>query len=550
MRRLLTLLAGVVLCLTAAAQEIRDVDVEVRLQRDGSAWITQHWDVTVVSGTEWYIPISNLGPMTVEDLSVWENGQAFENVGDRWDTDWPASRKAGKCGIVRKNDGVELCWGQGAYGAHRWTARFHVTGLVQAYDDADAFLFMFVNPGLVAPPQHARVTIAPDFEGATWTSANTRVWGFGFYGDINVRGGQVVAESSEPFERMSQLIALVKFDKGLFQPSVERGGPFQTLLDGALDGSAYGEDDNFVWGLLLFALAFLGVMCLCFYVIIASLLGYKYKKSFFGKSKITEWYRDVPVEGDLFAAYYVLSKGGRFTPQAPSNQLIGAFFLRWILDGRVRVQPDPKSDKRVNLVFPETDEVYAYGPEQSLFDYARSASGGNLILEKKEFERWSEKNYRKITAWPEKALSRGKQWFTDHGFLEKGNKTTPEGAIEACHVIEFRNFLKDFTLSAQRGAVEVGLWKDYLVFAQLFGIADKVADQFKKLFPAELEQLSRQSGLDPNSLGTVIWYTNQASNRAFTGAAAKAGSASGGGGHTSFGGGGGFSGGGFGGGSR
>ena len=550
MRRLFSCLACVLCCLTATAQEIRDVDIEVRLQQDGSAWITQHWDVTVVSGTEWYIPIGNLGPMTVEELSVWENGQAFEQVGDRWDVDWSASRKAGKCGIVRKHDGVELCWGQGDYGPHQWTARFHVTGLVQAYDDADAFLFMFVNPGLVAPPKHAKVTIAPDFDGTAWTSANTRVWGFGFYGDINVRSGQVVAESSEPFERMSQLIALVKFEKGMFQPAVERGGPFQTLLDGALDGSAYGEDDGFFWGMLLFALAFLGILFLSLYIAIASLLGYKYKKSFFGKSKITEWYRDVPVEGDLFAAYYVLSKGARFSMQAPSDQLIGAFFLRWILDGRIRVQPDPQSDKRVNLVFPDELNMGTYGPEQSLFEYARSASGGNLILEKKEFERWSEKNYKKVMAWPEKALSRGKQWFENHGYLEKGNRTTPEGAVQACHVIEFRNFLKDFTLSAERGAVEVGLWKDYLVFAQLFGIADKVAAQFQKLFPAELEQLSRQSGLDSSRLGTIIWYTNHTTTRAFTGAASKAGSASGGGGHTSFGGGGGFSGGGFGGGSR
>lgn len=555
MKRLCAAFLAAFLCLGAAAQEIRDIDIEVRLAQDGSAWITQHWDVTVVRGTEWYIPIENLGPMTVESLSVSENGKAFESVGDRWDVDWSASRKTGKCGIVRKKDGLELCWGQGEYGRHQWTARFHVTGLVQALDDADAFNFMFVNPGLVAPPQHVRVTISPDFVTETWTTENTRVWGFGFYGDINVKDGKVVAESSEPFESQSRLIAVVKFNKGIFQPTVQRGGVFQALLDKALEGSSYAEDDDDgVLFLLLFAILFLALFFLLLYVAIAAILGYKYKKSLFGKTKITEWYRDVPVEGNLFAAYYVLAKGGRFSIDAPSNQLIGAFFLRWILDGRLTVQPDPKSSKRVNLVFVQQENLFEDEVEQSLFEYARMASGDNQILENKEFEKWSEKNYQKVTKWPERALSTGKKWFSNHNYFQKGTTTTPEGATQACHVIEFRNFLKDFTLSAERGAVEVGLWKEYLVFAQLFGIADKVAAQFKKLYPADFERLTQQTGVNASYLRTAINFSNSISTHALTSAMAKAsggsGSIGGFGGHTSFGGGGGFSGGGFGGGSR
>ena len=67
-----------------AIREIRDVDIKVELQQDGSAWITQVWNVeTGSSGTEFYIPIGNLGPMTVSRLSVSENGQAFESQGEK-----------------------------------------------------------------------------------------------------------------------------------------------------------------------------------------------------------------------------------------------------------------------------------------------------------------------------------------------------------------------------------------------------------------------------------------------------------------------------------
>ena len=155
-----------------------------------------------------------------------------------------------------------------------------------------------------------------------------------------------------------------------------------------------------------------------------------------------------------------------------------------------------------------------------------------------------------VTAWPDRAKARGKNWFHVKHYFKEGTKTTEEGAREACHVIEFKNFLKDFTLSKQREAVEVGLWKDYLVFAQLYGIADKVAEQFKKLYPAEFQEVVQNTGLDTYTMLYVINHTNAISTSALQSAYAKAGSVSGGGGHSSFGGGGGFSGGGFGGGGR
>ena len=347
MKRFLTLLLAAVIGLSAGArQTTRDLDITVELQQDGSAWITQIWDAYSNEGTEWYIPIGNLGPMTVSDLSVSENGVAFESLGDGWDVDWSRSRKTGKCGIVRKRDGVELCWGIGEYADHRWVVRYKVTGLVQSLQDADAFNFMFVAPGM-----DVRVVMRPAFDAPELTYDNTRVWLFGSESDINLRSGSIVAESTEPFEYRSSLIALVKFEKGIFSPAVQRDMPFQTMLDTALEGSSYGEDDDETFFLIGFALLTLGSLAFLIFAAIASALGYKYRKSFFGKSKITEWYRDIPVEGNLNAAYYVLEAGKRFVGQGSPENLIGAYFLRWILNGDVQVEQDPNSSKRVNLKF-------------------------------------------------------------------------------------------------------------------------------------------------------------------------------------------------------
>ena len=551
-RILLIVLAFLAGTLAVYAQAIRDLDIRVVLQKDGSARVTQVWDVNVNSGTEWYVPVGNLGKINITDFTVSENGQPFINEGRRWNVDRSLEEKAGRCGIVEKRDGVELCWGQGSLGDHVWTVEFTAHGLVQSFSDADGFNFQFVNPGYTAPPQHVKVSIVNATGGPLWTYDNTRVWGFGSYGDINVTDGRIVYESLEPFTYNSSFIALVRFEKGLFDPAVSRDMSFEDLKKEALEGSDYGKKDRegtimkWILGILMGGglLAFLRA-------IVLQALGYKYKKSMYGKTKITEWFREAPMGGNLFASSFVMDNGWRFAGPSSSKNLIGAFFLRWILDGKVKVQPDPNKAKRVNLAFTPgltfDDDV-----EGALYNMAVEASGGNLVLESGEFEKWSEKNYKKFLAWPDRAKARGRSILHEKNLLQYGSTTNDDGKVQACRVVEFMNFLKDFTLHQERGAGEVGLWKDYLVFAQLFGIADKVAEQFQKLYPREFQELSESIGVNPNDMRRTIRMNNLTTNNAMTRAVGKyqAGSIKGTGGHTSFGGGGGFSGGGFGGGSR
>ena len=552
-RILLCVLAVFAGTLAVYAQQLRDMDIRVVLQQDGSARITQIWDATVVDGTEMYIPISNLGEMTVKDLTVSENGQAYINEGRDWDVDRSLDGKAGRCGIIDKHNGVELCWGKTSYGPHVWTVEYTVTGLVQSFTDADGFNFMFVNPGFDAPAQHVKVTILNDTGGPEWTYDNTLVWGFGSYGDINVVSGAIVYESSEPYSRQSSCIALVRFEKGLFTPTVSRNMTFDELKDRALEDSSYGQNGILEQIFLgLFALLFGGGIIMIISGSVLSALGYKYKKSMYGKTKITEWWREAPMGGNLFASSFVLDNGWRFpSGQSSSKGLIGAFFLRWILDGKVKVQADPDNAKRVNLDFSREPDIRD-DVELALYNMAREASGSNYLLESGEFERWSERNFKKMTAWPLRAKARGQGFMQDHRYFRHGTTTNDDGAREACHVVEFKNFLNDFTLSKERTANEVGLWKDYLVFAQLYGIADKVASQFQKLYPKEFQEVAQSVGVDPNVMMRTIRVNNNMSASAINRAVSKqqAGSIRGTGGHTSFGGGGGFSGGGFGGGGR
>ena len=547
--------------LAVQAQEIRDIEVTVRLQRDGSALVTQKWDVNVVSGTEWYIPVNGAKPRYIHDLSVVENGIVYESDGRRWKSDRSLAQKTHRCGILEKSGGaIELCWGQGPYGDHVYEASFVIDHLVQAFDDYDGFNWQFLNDEWSTRPKHASVTLINE-SGHPGDSSSVKGWGFGFIGELTFSGDTLRAESTERFRYESSMIIMMRFDKGIFEPQTHADGSFTALQERAFEGSDYGSGKKktlediiayIIGGGFIFILV-LGPLLFVIYLVWQlwmRITGKHYKTSVFGASKITEWYREAPLDGSLAGTYSVLAEGDHFSKKKDFVNLVGAYFLRWIQEGFIRPEPDPKNDKRINLVFTRAEGEpveLEESMERKVYAAALEAAGSNRILEANEFRRWSEKHYKQVVAWPDAAKADG------------GPAWRQRTQEERRRVVGFRNFLKDFTLVDQREAGEVRLWKDYLVYAQLFGVADKVAESLKKLYPKQFDEFVQQNYrmADYSSMRYVLTNINRSSSSMMSSALSRQAAAraaatrsSGGGGYSSFGGGGGFSGGGHGGGSR
>jgi len=563
MKKLITFLIILFLGLSETlAQQIRDIDETVVLLRDGSARVTQVWDVETTSGTEFYLPFENLGPMYITDLSVSEGGEAFIAEGDGWDTDRSREKKRGRCGIVRKSDGVELCWGVGDHGNHRWTVSYTIYGLVMQMGDYAGLYFTFVNPGLMAEPQHVRVRLVNQTGGPEWTPDNVKVWGFRSDSEIYVEEGAVRAESKSPFDSEDEMTVLVRFDDGLFTPDVQYEKSFDEIQEMAFKGSDYpdelsGEDIIYlVIGFLLlliftpFGWVILGILLGIYYGISYYMLGRKYKKSIFGTTRIKGWYREIPLKGSISAGYYVLESGCVLGSGKYGNNLLSAYFLRWVLRGKVGVETDPKNKKHVNLRL-EHNASFDDAFESDLYKMVYEASGNNHLLEAGELEKYARKSFKKVSDIPSREKARGRRWFEDRR-LTLGDKDTlnAEGQLKARQLIEFKNFLEAFTLSSERGAIEVTLWEDYLVFAALFGIADKVAKQFEKLYPAQFREFSHSAGMHGLQLDTLTSISHDLSAAAMRNAVTArysssgsggSGRSSGGGGHFSHSGGGGHS---------
>lgn len=564
--KILALLAALLLvCLVFPTQvfaanlvNINSISIQVELHQNGNAQITEVWDMSFpsdTSATEAYITKHNLDDQEIWDLYITdETGQEFTNVG-AWDVDRSRSQKAGECGIVETNGGYELCWGFGTTGQHVYTVQYTMSNVVKGYEGADAIDQWFLSKDLASTvPSFSMEIYLP---GTEFTLDNTRVWGFGHTGEIYVENGAVSLINAQTIQKSQYVAAMVAFTPGIFSPSVNRAEAIEDVRNRALEGSGYtqppdgqdfwaelsenGDGGNFegntntntgtgggsssnyftfstVFGIIGTLISFLAPWFIIF-VVAATLIRQRSNRSsgrgFMSKKQYAEvaYSRNLPFGGNMPVTYTRLKATQGITNS--EGNIIGAYLLRWMRTQQVDIVKDTTGFFNNK----ETDAIRLYTPrdtmtalERGLYDILVAASGPDWILQSKELEKWSRRNYNKIERWLNQVENQSNQELRQMGaaqtvqtkgmfglFSHNTTAMTPLGNQLTYEMYGFKKYLEDFTIINEREAREVQLWDEYLVFAQVFGIADKVAQQFNELYPDYFVNLAGQAGGMPLS---------------------------------------------------
>ena len=534
-----------------AQNKVHDVEITVNLNTDGSAQVREVWDMTLSRGTEVYLGRENLGDIKIRDLTVSDETGTTYKTDRSWDTDRSFDGKKNHCGLNSISDGYEICWGIGEYGHRTYTVDYTLTNLVKSLDDYDMVHYQFYTPNDFQG-EHVKVTIEkPGFEMDTLT----RIWAFGYDGYIWREDGKVIAESENPLEPSHSIIILMRFDKGTFQSESVQERPFQVVLDRALEGAdkpdnplpKWKETLYTIFGILLFGVIFL----LPFLGFLAPIFSRrKNKKNTFGTVHLSSipWSREFPYGCDIVKNNYVISHSPALN--APTNSVASAMILHMLQAGCLTARRDLGSGKVEIFFNDKADFTQLNHLEEALWSMMYEASGDNHILEEKEFSSWAKKHTSRLIAWTKNVESQGLTGLRNGGYYKSGKFTT-QGQQENAKIVGLKKFLEDATLVKERTTVEAVLWRDYLVFASLVGIADKVAKELKDINPVVFEQacsmgyndMSRVLNLTRSYANVVTSYARPPVS-SYSGGSLGGFSRSGGGGHSSFGGGGGFSGGG------
>ena len=226
----LLLTVGLCAVPAGAANQVERLATDVALEQDGSAHVTQVFAARTDEGTEFYMDRLTSGGLTYANFAVAdENGPYAMTADDRWDVDASFTEKAGRCGLVNIDGGVELCWGITDYGAHTYTVSYDIGGLAGGYSDADGLLYRFIDPDQSVFPTNADLIIRMA-DGTPLTQDNCGIWAFGFEGQIQFENGIIHAWTDSPLEGGQYLTAMVQLQPGLLQPQRVEEGSFRRDL--------------------------------------------------------------------------------------------------------------------------------------------------------------------------------------------------------------------------------------------------------------------------------------------------------------------------------
>ena len=528
-----------------ARPQLHDLDIRVVLYKNGDALISETRKMTIDSeGTECYIGLANMGQSTIKDLTVTdETGTRY--VYTDWDVSESRSWKQYKCGIVTTKRGYELCWGLGAEGERTYTTTYIMTGLVRGYPDACAIRHVFLDTAVSPKPEHARVAITTADTTMVISDETCGLWGFKFQGELWFENGYMMAETTEPMNSEAGLYLMARFPKEMFEPTIWEEDSFEDKKEEAFEGSDYEYDEDeddmsgFEW--LMFILVYGGAALLVIGSVVWRIYSVWSAKRKLNKNLL--WYRDIPLNGNLQEANKILNAYKYFN--SDYNNLMSACILKLISMGIITIEtkPNHKGKMEPNFVIHDYKEIDKQPVlMRQLYKIFKESAGSDRVLEP-----WELKSYMRSTS----HQSVIDQFVTTLHAKKDLSKYPPtdKGVNE---VFGLRKFLKEFTLLDERELKEVTLWKDYMIYATLFGIADKVIKEMKQVNPAyfDMDRVASQMA-DDMTLPLIYSTLQRSTSSAVAAKAAREHRAHGGGGHSSWGGGGGgFSGGGGGGGVR
>lgn len=529
------------------ANTINSINMDIYVDSNGNAHVVEKWDTTTSENTEFYKSYYNLGEASISNFSVKMNDQPFTNI--NWNINSSFSDKAYKDGYNYANDGVELCFGISKYGRNTYELNYDINNFIMNTQDGYQILYWTLIMPSSDPINNVYIKVYSDFA----YSNTLDVWGFGKYGaPTYVYDGYIEMTSDGKMASDEYMTILVKFPQNTFSSEVNLDKTFDEYMSLAEEGAtSYSANKSGIFPeILLYLFIFVSFVSFMIPVVIIVMEAryhtrYGTYKLNFGqtKNKVKKdvpYFREIPYSMDNFDRAYWISC--QYSLIKKETDYLGAILLKWLKLGNITIKKTESKEEKTIIIFNNCSGLN--DREIELYQIMYKASGDG-ILERKEFEKWCNKNYTKIFKWFNNVIDdQSKKLIKENILIPNAKKkkvydVNPSMMIEAEKLAGLKKFLNDFSNIKDKSAIEVHLWNEYLMYASIFGIAKKVAKEFKDLYP---EVITEEIYSNINFIYLVSYNgmakATTARDRANSYSSGGGGFSSGGGGGGSFGGGG------------
>ena len=469
----------ILMCSVVQANEMRSIDMDVFIDENGNANVTETWQYYSDSGTECYHSYKNLGNSKIKNLIVSDDVMTYEIL-DGWDVNGSFDDKKYKCGINNTSDGIEICWGISEYGNKEYVVNYVITNFVSELNDSQMAYWELIPQGTA--PQEASITIWSELD----YEDTLPVWGYGNYGGFcYVADGKIEMKSDGALRSDEYMTILVKFPKDMFNCTNRLDEKFEYYYNLSIENAEkyQKEDSEDVETTVFILIMTIGTFIISIAIVVKR-ESVKVEKSDIKSMKSAPFYRDIPCNGNVEQAFYISTL---YKLNKKESDLFGALLLKWLKMDLISIQSDLKGKKNAIVLKSIGDSIdFDNQKEKEIYNMMKVASKDD-ILSQKEFEKWCNKNYDKIFEWLKNVKNEERDELVQEGKITrlKKNKYQAENSLtkDAMELAGLKRFLKEYTLIKERKPIEVKMFEEYLIYAQIFGIAKEVQKAFKDLYP-------------------------------------------------------------------
>lgn len=207
-------------CVMAETNTINSIDINVKINEDGSADITEVWNVEIYNIDQLSKSYFNLNISEIKDLVVVnENKEKFEFISN-WNNEASREEKSNKCGLyINEEDGeTAICFGTKEDGKHIYAFKYTITNFVKQKNGYQSLNFKFLQSHMEILPKSAKITIETD---KAFEEKNVDFEGIGFEGEEKIENGKFIFDAQNGLKDEDYMQISIDFNENVFLMSEE-----------------------------------------------------------------------------------------------------------------------------------------------------------------------------------------------------------------------------------------------------------------------------------------------------------------------------------------
>lgn len=523
---------------------LKNLNYDVKISEDGSMDVTEKWNIEIEDTNTLFktFEIDKNKYKEITNVSVYEidnNGERkpFEKIEEeKYHVD-----KNCFYSLINKDGKFEIAWGVDIQDDTKtYEIEYKVVDSIHKYNDCSELYWQFISEESEIPADNITGTIK--LPKAVEKKENLKVWAHGpLNGNIQIYSNDIIKFEVEKFRTNTMLeVRVVTTDKILNMNNTINENKLQQILDEeqrwADEANAQRERNEMIQKTIKIILIVLEVIGLLLGIYLIKII-FKYKKILKNNPRLTpqieiEYYRDIPEENytpSIAAFIYYFNDLGMKNnmPKIISATMLELCIKKYlsfeIIDdkkNKIRIvlnnQKDIENltedereiyiilrkvaDKNSNSFTMKDFEEYAKLHNTELLEIfnkleniAKNIGEKQGIYDKeliKEADNWLGKGIlyifliivgilcMKLVILP--AIIISVYCFKIYG---RFNRLTQKGINEKAKLVGLKKYMENFSMMQEKSVPELILWEKYLVYATVFGIADKVLKQLKVVYP-------------------------------------------------------------------